>query len=224
MQLIGLITFSLFISSFGILRGEKVYRLDSLFNSTDSLNFVYINRFIMEHAILFPNQINDLYPIIETKEKIDEIAIFHIKYKDDFIDSVLVNRFFQPFKNIKRIPNNEKMEQQYVFDQYKIVRVFFDRLDHATGMELLKVMEPNFIGFAIGDAFKSGTKYYVPVRIVGKHTFEDQYYINLRIYEFEICDSGIYFFKKYFGVNSFYSSSNSNDYYLEYVINYHSCE
>lgn len=186
-------------------------------NQIDDPELNYINKYIIEHTILFPIDwdVNPVMPLNDTSQVDIVIIQLHEDYrspldklpffKEETIDSVILNL------------NSHKLPFLFAKKNYKILKLFGNFPDKDYNNLLPREIPQNSILFALGHVYQIDAFYYIPIVYLRKDTKFDYWHLMSRVYKFEVCTSGFINF-----ISFYYSEINLS--FKENVINSIGCK
>ncbi len=171
--------------------GEKSYWLGDL-----EIN--YINKFVVEHVILTPTDldINSFFPL---QGSTIDIQFIDLSQDKEFWSNESWLSNYLNGVNVQQVIPNSSPFVRHIFGHYK-PRVW--TLKELGGDEM-KAYINNRIGvntiiFLIGDIYMIDDKYYIPMLYWRRNNEMDYVNTRSRIYEFEVCGYGIINFTKFY--------------------------
>lgn len=222
MRIVGILSIVLFMTYCTTIKLETGSKKNTVTSVNDFINLDYLNRFVIEQAILNPVAF-DFDPIISTKEPIGMIAIFHIDNRDSISKRKAHNYFLKQRDVLNTIQNKIKIEKKKVFSSFELTHVHIDSFTHHTCLQLVELLGPNFMGFIIDDIYQTKNAYLLPVTIMRKYQEFDICYMASMFFEFERCENELYIFTKCYSGFGFNSEPYPRVHFTTYIINKNLC-
>lgn len=168
---------------------EKAPESLHLWNTAD---WAFLNRYLIERTLMSPPTVFELSPALISKNTPLEISILSKTKANNYWHKIKWFKVFfkkyAPQQVIKNIPYADK--DLLILERYSIQQVNDRKL-------FLKNMRANNILFHIGNIHQFEEKYYIPI-IYWQQDKNTVPYSTPRIYEFEICASGVFNFLGYY--------------------------